>query len=104
MRVLAAVLLALGCATASRAPSGTQAPHLVVPAPEYEVRDDGQVYHAEIPFRYTNRTLDTLVLTGCNPPPRPLIEWWNGTEWHFAYDQIALGCRSSPFVIPPGTV
>jgi hypothetical protein len=77
---------------------------LVVPGPEYEVRDDGQVYHAQIPFRYTNRTLDTLVLTGCNPPPRPLLEWWNGTEWHFAYDQIALGCRSSPFVIPPGTV
>jgi hypothetical protein len=76
----------------------------VVPALEYELRDDSQVYHATIPFRYTNRTPDTLVLTGCNPPPRPVLEWWNGTEWRFAFHHIELGCLSSPFVIPPGTI
>jgi hypothetical protein len=104
VKLLVAALLALGCATAPRSPSGPEAPHLVVPAPEYELRDDGQLYHAEIPFRYTNRTPDTLVLAGCNPPPRPVLEWWSGTQWHFAFDHIELDCLSSPFVMPPGTI
>jgi hypothetical protein len=113
MKLLVAVCFALGCASASHAPPAPQTPlaprgpdipHLFVPGSEYEVRDDGHTYHAEIPFRYTNRTSDTLVFTGCNLPPRPLLEWWTGTEWHYAYDQIEFGCRDSPFVIPPGTV
>ena len=107
MKLLVVVLLTLGCASVPKvppAPPGPDIPSLFVPGSEYEVRDDGRAYHALIPFRYTNHTPDTLVITGCNPPPRPLLEWWTGAEWHYAYDQIELGCLSSPFVILPGTV
>jgi hypothetical protein len=107
LKLFVAVLLALACASATQvppAPRGPDVPHLFVPDAEHELRDDGQAYHATIPFRYTNRTPDTLVLTGCMPPPRPLLEWWTGTQWHFAYDQVAFGCRDAPFVILPGTL
>lgn len=103
-RILIALVLAIACSSVPRAPAGPASPHLLVPAREYHLRDDGQLYHAEIPFRYTNRTGDTLVLTGCNPPPRPTLEWWDGSRWRYAFDHIQLDCLSSPFVIPPGTV
>jgi hypothetical protein len=75
-----------------------------VPALDYTVRAQGTFYRPEIPFRYTNWTSDTLVLTGCHPPSEPHLEWWDGEEWRSAFDRIELLCLSSPFAIPPGTI
>lgn len=102
---LAAVLLAIGaCTTLPRAPAGPMTPHLVVPGLEHDLRVNDLFYRAEIPFRYTNQTGDTLVFAVCNPPRPPVLEWWDGTRWREAFQHIELDCLSSPFVIPPGTV
>jgi hypothetical protein len=101
--VLAVALVLLSC-NAPSAPPGPAAPHLVVPEEEYVIRGDSEMYAAEIPFRYTNRTQDTLVITGCRPPEPPRLEWWTGSEWRLAFQHASLLCLSPPFVIPPGTV
>lgn len=71
---------------------------------EYAVRGDSEMYRAEIPFRYTNRTADTLVILECRPPAAPRLEWWNGSQWQPAFDHVSLLCGPSAFVIPPTTV
>jgi hypothetical protein len=103
VRALLALLLAPACSGSPRAPAGPEAPHLVVPQLEHRVRIDGIFYRAEIPFRYTNRTADTLVLTGCRPPGSPIVEWWDGTRWRLAFDHVTDLCLSPPFAIPPRT-
>jgi hypothetical protein len=100
---LAIVLIIAGC-NAPSAPRESTTPHLVVPAPEYAVRVEGEYYRAEIPFRYTNRTSGTVVLTGCRPPSSPMLEWWDGTQWRLAFQHVELMCLSAPFVIPRATV
>jgi hypothetical protein len=102
---LAALLLVIGaCASLPRAPAGPATPHFVVPGLEHELRVNDVFYRAEIPFRYTNQTGDTLVIAVCNPPDPPVLEWWDGTRWREAFPHITRDCLSSPFVIPPGTV
>ena len=104
MRVLCVALLVVACSGSQTAPDEASAGHLVVLQAEHDVRVDDFFYRAEIPFRYTNATGRTLVITGCKPPRPPLLEWWNGVEWRAAFDHIELLCLSPPFVIAPGTV
>jgi hypothetical protein len=101
--VVALAVLLLGC-SAPNAPAGPASPHLVVSELEYTVRGDSQMYRAEIPFRYTNRTADTLVISECRAPAPPRLEWWTGSEWRPAFEHVWLACGPSAFVIPPATV
>jgi hypothetical protein len=104
MRIGLGFLLIIPACSALSAPDELPSPQLVVPDVEYAVRIEGDSYRAEIPFRYTNRTGDTLVLTGCHPPGVPRLQWWNGDAWLMAFQYIELLCLSAPFVIPPGMI
>ena len=101
--VVALAVLFLGCG-APDAPPGPASPHLLVPEREYAVGGDSEMYRADIPFRYTNRTVDTLVISQCRPPAPPRLEWWNGSQWRPAFEPGSLLCGLSAFVIPPATV
>jgi hypothetical protein len=103
--MLAGLPFFAACSKLIDPPEGPPSPHLVVLGDEHEVRlDDSDFYRAEIPFRYTNRTGETLVLTGCSPPEAPQLEWWSGEDWRPAFHHIVLLCLSAPFVIPPNRV
>ena len=104
MRLAVALLALSACSNAPRAPLGPPEPHLVVSDPDQDLRVDDLFYHADIPFRYANQTPDTVVITGCRPPPPPTLEWWDGMQWRLALYDIRLGCLSAPFVIPQGRV
>ena len=93
-----------GCSNTAPAPPGPDAPYVVVPLSEATLRVEEGMYVGTVRFRYTNHTPDTLVMTGCNPPERPILEWWTGSAWRPAYQQIQLMCLSPPFVVPPGMV
>jgi hypothetical protein len=104
MRIALGLLFIIPACHALSAPDEVRSPQLVVPGVEHAVRLEGGFYSAEIPFRYTNRTGDTLVITGCHPPGVPRLEWWNGEAWRMAFQYIELMCLSAPFVIAPGTI
>jgi hypothetical protein len=103
--IVALGVFLLGCGTPN-APPGPASPHLVVSELEYAVRvdRDRDTYRADIPFRYTNRTADTLVISECMAPAPPRLEWWNGSEWRLAFHDVRLACGPNAFVIPPATV
>jgi hypothetical protein len=97
------LILVTGCKLAN-APERTSRLHLEVFEDEYAVRLDNGFYRAEIPYRYTNHTGETLLITGCHPPRHPTLEWWNGDEWRPAFMHVELLCLSAPFVIAPEAV
>jgi hypothetical protein len=103
MRVLVAITLLTACSLANE-PGATPSPWLVVPDAEYSVRLENGWYRAEIPWRYTNHSDRTLLITGCFPPRAPYLEWWNGEEWQPAYLMAEPQCLSDPFEVAPGAV
>lgn len=103
-RIIVGVVVITACSGTPPAPPGPDLPYLVVPLSEITLRVEAGQYVGVIPFRYTNHTSDTLVMTGCSPPEIPVLEWWTGTAWRPAYEHTFLLCLSPPFVVPPGTV
>ena len=100
---MVAVAMLVACSNTPPAPPGPDAPYLVAPFAERTLRLESGAYVGVLRFRYTNHTPDTVVMTGCNPPGDPVLEWWTGTAWRPAYQHLQVLCGSPPFLVPPGT-
>lgn len=91
------LLLVVACHRGRTATALENSVRLRADSTQYTVRANGEMYQADIGFRFDNHSGRTLSKTYCMAPAPPVLEKERASgEWMHAYSPIELTCLTFP--------